>query len=450
MKKVRLLTIALASVFVCGMAAACGTPNTPTGNEGTENEGTENEGTENQEPAGGGPAVQKTPQEVWEEFAQLKEFSNVTILETGLTFAPALADSEGDGSDEPVSEERYDILKIDAANRRIFHDLDGVSDSVYAEIDGVPYMFSRSGEGDPWDKRTGGEGDKEYFSLSAAITFELGAFEDYTYDETTGKYVTTVVGKAPRGHYTDILDKEKWKDYFVKREVRIENGNLVEFYGEGNDGSWQRYVFSNYGTTTVTIPKEGSRLYEGDPHVTADMWAEKIKLPYINVTINMTVNYESDLYPMEMETEYLWDLENHRIKKTVSIELDSESFPFTSKEYFFQMGSGYVYIDDENTKTTDVGGEKYQQNTPQGFAEQELAALGAFEEYTYDENGEYYVSTAEKTVGERTYTKRTIQFEDGKIRMILLELSASEYGMSMTYEIIFSDYGKTAVEIPNF
>ncbi len=215
MKRTRLLTIALASVFVCGMAAACGTQNTPT----------ENGGTENKEPAGGDPVVQKTPQEiVWEEAAKL-EFTNVTITSTTMGF---MIHDNGNGEMEKETVEYHEICKIDAANRRIFRDRDGSSYEVYEEVDGIPYIFSRGSEGAPWSKETGKEDAEYYYSLYSVIPFELGAFEDYTYEETTGKYVTTVVGKAPMRD-AHLLDKEKWEDYFVKREVKIEDGKLVEF-----------------------------------------------------------------------------------------------------------------------------------------------------------------------------------------------------------------------------
>ena len=431
MKKAGVLAIALASVFVCGMAA-CGTQNTPTGNGGSGSK----------EPAGD-PDVQKTPEElVWEEAAKLK-FTNVTFTLTGPTRSYA---DGGEGYEESIYSE---TRKIDAANHRIYQERgDSPTNYEYFELaDGVFYRFSRQNEAAPWKKEASSEDAETEYKFFLAVPFELGPFADYTYDEATGKYVTTVVGKSTMSESL-FLDKEQWEDYFVRREVRIEDGKLAEFYGEGNDGRWLRYVFSDYGTTAVTIPKEGSRLNGGDPHVTAEAWADNISLPYTNVTMDVIMGYSDMDISEKAVTEYLWDLGNHRIQKAQGIFHDYSYMNLVQAEYFAQTGNEYIYIDSQKNKTTDANGEKYGQNAPQGFAAQELACLGAFEEYTYDEEGECYVSTAEKATEQRTYTKRTVQFEDGKLKRIYLEVSMTEYQVTMTYEIIFYDYGSTAVVLP--
>lgn len=432
MKKAGVLAIALASVFVCGIAAACGTQNVPAGNGESETK----------EPAGDSDA-RKSPQElVWDEAAKL-EFTNVTITLTG----PMRGDEDGG---EGVEENIYsETRKIDAANRRIYQERgDAPTQYEFFELaDGVFYRFSRGSEAAPWEKEESKEDAENEYKFFLAVPFELGPFEDYTYDEGTGKYVTTVVGKSTMSESL-FLDKEQWEDYFVRREVKFEDGKLAEFYGEGNDGRWQRYVFSDYGTTVVTVPKEGSRLYGGDPHVTAEAWADNISLPYANVTMDVIMGYGDMDVSEKTVTEYLWDLGNHRIRKAGGVFHDYSYMNLSQAEYFAQTGNEYIYIDGMQNKTADANGEKYRQNAPQGFAERELACLGAFEEYTYDEEGECYASTAEKVTEQRTYSKRTVQFEDGKLKRIFLEVSMTEYKINLTYEIVFYDYGSTAVELP--
>lgn len=226
MKKARLLAVSLACMLVCGATAACGDKNPD-----------ENGGSDSQNPA----------KEIWDEVAKL-DFTNVTITSTGTGFS--FRENEN-GESEKELVEYHETYKYDFGNKRLSYDYGSDSHCVCAEVDGVYYYFYRSGDGE-WSKSVDKNG--ESYQFNAIIPFELGAFEDYTYDEETGKYVTTVIGKCPMSE-SAFFDKSKWKDYFVKREVKIEDGKLVEFYGEGNDGRTRRYVFSDYGTTVVNIPE---------------------------------------------------------------------------------------------------------------------------------------------------------------------------------------------------
>ncbi len=226
MKKTGLLAIAFASVFVCAAAAGCG-------------------GKDPEE--GGESGDQKLSAEaVWEEVAKL-DFTNVTITSTVMGFVV----HDGNGETKVETVEYHEILKLDLSKKRVSYDWGSGRHTVCAEIDGVQYYFDGNSDG-TWSKRE--DEDGQMFRFTSAINYELGAFSDYTYDEATGKYVTTVVGKRPMSE-SAVLDKTRWKDYYVKREVTIKDGKLVEFYGEGNDGRTERYFYTDYGTTVVTIPE---------------------------------------------------------------------------------------------------------------------------------------------------------------------------------------------------
>ncbi len=265
--------------------------------------------------------------------------------------------------------------------------------------------------------------------------------------------------------YTYEVDKDNYVEYVCKiinkKVVYVKSAYKTgpTIFSEYPEERIQERYFYNVGTTKLSLPtktKEETLISDvKGEEVTSAQWESAVaKSAFDNSAMNViNSRYDSsnELYRRNCEM-YKFDLANG-----ICAELEVNSEPPI-----------YNIITD-----TDHGGKNYGSNDNKNWLERDSDSFdfyssliyynyiksveGKFVAFTFNaENGEYVAENvtlnsyyAPEEYEEKTYSKVTVTFKDGKlVKLLLIEKDSDSNAKNETVCYIF-DYGTTAITVPS-
>ncbi len=276
-------------------------------------------------------------------------------------------------------------------------------------------------------------------------SYELkGMYENFDFDDAQGAYVATI-------SYTPVPTVTTTVDLVIKfadKNLTYVSVNTPQASSDGTSGTME---YSDFGTTTVTIPTDFNENSDDDTanKITETEWQEIFDgFTIINGTLISHANYEGSGIVMTVEAETPTKI--HLISSTTFG--DRESY---EENILYKDGDDYYIYARENSedKYTRTSVDEETFNNRLNSSASPLLALSAqlemlqikdnFEQFTYDNAQKAYVGTL---VAPAQYNEMTlnfvIKFENNSLVSLVC---ASEDNTSVS---TYSNFGTTTVDLP--
>ncbi len=263
------------------------------------------------------------------------------------------------------------------------------------------------------------DGDVRGSVEKLASTFKYMAYSNFTFAD--GVYSYSYTDGEESGSYQLQFENKK----LTAATLRTQTGEEVVT---------TEYGFSNYGTTTVSLPTEYKEV-SGTSKPTSD-WASYFALENVSIVCESTTEYTT---PIVMT-----------IEERETMKIDGERWVWTASEYFYNgttekdfvvsYDGMHAYVGDVADNALDddliVEGELFTINVT-CFADYENL-------FTEVSTGVYHADELSFGLNNVTQTNITITIVEGKLKTVQYTMtSTAEYAFVSQYTYTFSDWGTT-------
>ncbi len=352
-------------------------------------------------------------------------------------------DIELEDSDGLVITGKYYIdgnkLKIDASDTYSNDNIIAIYEVTGSSVD----VYIYTGENTGWAKYGS---DSMYVAYLESVLYvgemlNETSFADFEY---SNEYYT----------YTDTFYEGTDYETTMTFTMQFNNGVLLSTridYDENGVESYDYYVFSNFGSTTVNVPAEYTD-YSGGASGFASYFV------FDNVTVErtgtQTITYDTDpTNPEVIESEETFKVNGD---KWLYVNHDSIKYQTSSPPQVYYYDK-VVYFDGESTYVSDFDYDlwEYVENQPDESEKSlgeyflyyaKMLALG--EDDLVQEPEGVYTAESMSIYGVYDFTDVSITIVDGKISAIEFILVDETEGCTMTqeYSYTFSNWGTTTID----
>ena len=280
----------------------------------------------------------------------------------------------------------------------------------------------------------------EDFSPTNETTHLVNLYSSFTYNEQTKSYSADRIQPDPEDNSIVLEDMV----------IKFEDGKILSYQyttttiNEGGETitSFTKVTFSNYGTTTVTLPTiEEIPDVAGDGKISQAEWEKALSLDAFK-DVMLTITMESSIYKMVLKYDDNKPNNRYVYLKDYFVDDDGVTQTMETTQYYVKNGDAYVaYVSVDGGDYIQMPIEK---EVWEDFSFSRQVTLHGFEEYYIDDYNIFNIDGLTATLETENFY---IQLVFNNQEQLISYRSIDRTDGSHLY-MQFSSYGTTSITLP--